>query len=239
MIQFRMDSNSIYSNISRFKISLSKLSTKLSKYFRPKGFSFFEIGIVIFLISILLGYVIKKGSTIMEKTKMFEVSNKIRDTKMSIESFKISHGFLPGDCPHKNMYKPGNGNNIIEGKGLEKDSESYVFWDHLYMHENTKIPKSHFISVMGGGIITVEQNPDGLEDAWLIIGKPVTSTNRANGPLFSYTNIIELIKNLSDSIDDGELMIKTANEGSAKKPEEISNENKQSSKKIFTAYIRI
>jgi prepilin-type N-terminal cleavage/methylation domain-containing protein len=164
---------------------------KLKKYRKNKrqaGFSLIESAIVLVIMGFLIGGILK-GKDLIESARLKRVISQVNEFRLATSAFLDKYEALPGDFNkassliHKNL-KNGDGNGIIDGKGLETESEALNFWSHLAGAEligSTGSLGQEKIGDFGkgapeasiGGGFTIENNPRGLTGHWFILGKKV------------------------------------------------------------------
>lgn len=108
---------------------------------RRSGFTLIEIAIILFIMSLMLGNIVK-GSTLVDNAKVKSLAEDFRNIPAYIYHYQNKFRGLPGDAVAASMHVGGTtattptgkqGNGQIDGpwNSLVRTDESYLFWQHV------------------------------------------------------------------------------------------------------------
>lgn len=99
-----------------------------------KGFTLVELSIVLVIIALIITGV-AAGSSLLKQAKLNAVISESTNYRQAIQTFKIKHGYFPGDFPNAAAFWPssdpqnGNGNGLIDYGSW--GGEDLYLWNHL------------------------------------------------------------------------------------------------------------
>ena len=178
-----------------------------------EGFSLVELSIALVVIGLIIGGVLK-GRDLIDNARLKASMSQVAEIKLALASFTDRFEALPGDFKDAqqalgNTLLNGNGNHIIEGAGLDANSEARQFWAHLaeagFLPDPGKAPATGSVtfgkgapSAKIGGGFTVEHNPQGtdLKGHWLLLGGE--NGSHGNGPLLTPLQAMAIDKKMDD-----------------------------------------
>lgn len=173
-----------------------------------RGFGFIEIAGVLVILGLLIGGILK-GRELIEQAKLQKVASEMENYSAAFHAFEARFGALPGDCSKETHafgddVPGGNGDGIVDGGGLEPNSDAALFWEHLFAAQLIPKPSNKTTSgvaypksALGGGF-TVRYNPDAdMPGLWLVIGKE--NGKEGNGGLLTPQEAASLVRKLGGS----------------------------------------
>jgi prepilin-type N-terminal cleavage/methylation domain-containing protein len=185
---------------------------KQNKNKRQAGFSLIESAIVLVIMGLLIGGILK-GKDLIESARLKRVVSQLNEYRLATSAFLDKYDALPGDCNKastliKQGLQNGNGNGIVDGAGLASGSEALNFWTHLSAAGLIGSPGPSEAEGVGdfgkgapaasiGGGFTVENNPQGLNGLWLMLGKK--AGDHGNGGLLTPTQA----QSIDQKLDNG------------------------------------
>jgi len=188
----------------------------MKKHLKQKnqaGFSLIELAVVLIIMGLLIGGILK-GRELIDSARAKRVVSQLNEYRLATTTFLDKYDALPGDFNKASTLinpelRNGNGNNVIEGAGLEPGSEALAFWSHLaaagligspgpHGEQNTgEFGKGAPESSLGGGF-TVENNPHSLGGLWFILGQKYGI--HGDGALLTPTQALSLDKKLDNGL---------------------------------------
>ena len=164
------------------------------------GFALVEMTITLIIIGLIVSCVIIKGPGLIEMARINKDYSQINEIRMAVSQFQDQFNALPGDYSqakaniHDSLID-GNQNGLVEGDGLDPNSEAGQFWAHLSAKDlisnvgsNTSSTEMNFGSgapsaKIGGGF-TVQSNPaEDMPGLWLVLG--AKNGTRGDGALLT------------------------------------------------------
>jgi prepilin-type N-terminal cleavage/methylation domain-containing protein len=171
------------------------------------GFSLIEMAVVLVVIGLIIGGVLK-GQDLIEAAKLKAVLTQLNEYRLAVSTFMERYDGLPGDFNQAKAYihenlKDGNHNGVIEGNGLEPESEAGQFWQHLAAagligKPGTKegvtlgFGKGAPSSRIGGGITVISNPYPDMSGHWFLLGN--ANGPRGNGALLTPFQAMNLDK---------------------------------------------
>ena len=161
------------------------------------GFSLVELAIGLVIIGLLVGGVLK-GVELIESARLKSLLSQVNEFRVAVSTFVDRYDALPGDYHEASDHvkaglKNGNNSGVIEGKGLEKNSQALQFWAHLSEANllskpgktpstgNAKFGAGAPKAKIGGGF-TIQHRPyNDMPGHWFVLGEENGSQNNNGG----------------------------------------------------------
>ncbi len=179
---------------------------------RQSGFSLVELAIVLIVIGLIVGGVLK-GRELIESAQLKSVLSQLNDYRVATATFLDRYGALPGDYNQAQEHidsslRDGNGDGIIDGDGLKRDSEAFQYWRHLAAAQLIPDPGTSSnngaaqfgrgapTARVGGGITIVYNPQSDMPGHWYLLG--AENGDKGNGALLTPIQAMSLDKQIDN-----------------------------------------
>lgn len=179
------------------------------KNHKNAGFSLVELAIVLVVIGLILGGVLK-GRELIESARLKSVLTQLNEYRVAAGTFMDMFDALPGDFAEAREYISsnlinGDGDGVISGDGLSRDSQAGQYWAHLAAAGLIPQPGEANAGILrfdkgapaariGGGITVVYENGQ----HWFLLG--AENGQQGNGPLLTPQQAMSLDKKIDNGL---------------------------------------